>query len=70
MTGTGTKPTIRSVRYDAERQLLQVVVPGALYEFYGIPVAIVREFEAASSKEQYFDRNIRLKFSHRKFLQV
>jgi hypothetical protein len=72
MSGVNVKSTsLRSVQYDTEKRVLQVELhAGELFQYFDVPAKIYEELLAAESQEQYFDWRIRLKFRHRRVLQI
>lgn len=72
MSGANVKSTsLQSVRYDAEKRILQVQLhAGDFYQYYDVPVTIYEGLIASEYPEQYFDWHIRLKFRHRRVLQI
>jgi len=60
-----------SVHYDAEREILEVVLhEGDVYQYYDVPAIVYGELMLAESSRTYFDRNIRLRYRHRRMLQI
>lgn len=56
---------VASFRYDRETDTLQVdFVQGQTYEYYNVPPATHRMFQAAASKGEFFSRHIRSRFSY------
>ena len=56
--------TLRTVGYDAERQLLQIEFQNrSIYQYFEVPPAIYEELMQASSKGAYFNRSIRPRFN-------
>lgn len=71
MRGTSVKSSLRSVSYDAEKQVLAVEFhAGGLCEYYGVPPAVYAALAAAERREEYFDRNVRFRFRHRHILKI
>lgn len=72
MSGVHVKATnLRTVHYDPEKKMLEVEFhSGGSCQFYGVPESVYQELLAAESREHYFDRYIRLKYSHRHFLKI
>ena len=57
--------TLRSVGYNAERQLLQIEFQNrSIYQYFKVPAAIHEELLHATSKGAYFNRSIRQHFAH------
>lgn len=57
--------TLRTVGYDAERQLLQIEFHDrSLYQYSDVPAAIYEELMQAPSKGAYFNRSIRATFDY------
>ncbi|MDR3589319.1 MAG: KTSC domain-containing protein [Negativicutes bacterium] len=64
-------PNLRSVRYDADKKLLEVELHTRdRYQFFDVPAAVYEQLQSADSREQFFDRNIRLKYRHRRIFQI
>ena len=56
---------IRSARYDAERELLDIVfTTGRRYLYHRVPAAEADAFRAAFSKGRYFNAHIRDAYDH------
>ncbi|MDR3562863.1 MAG: KTSC domain-containing protein [Negativicutes bacterium] len=72
MSGVHVKATsLRSVQYDAGRKLLEVELSaGDRYQFFDVPATVYEELMQVGSRDQFFDRNIRLKYRHRRILQI
>lgn len=72
MSGVQVRSTsLRIVRYDADKKLLEVeLYTNDRYQFFDVPAAVYRELMAAEAREQFFDRNIRLKYRHRRIFQI
>lgn len=72
MSGVQVRSTsLRSVRYDAEKKLLEVELHTKdRYQFFEVPAAVYEELMKAESREHFFDRNIRLKYRHRRIFQI
>lgn len=52
--------TLRTVGYDAERQLLQIEFQDrSLYQYFDVPAVLYEELMEAHSKGTYFNRSIR-----------
>jgi KTSC domain len=59
---------LRTIGYDAERQLLQIEFRNhSIYQYFDVPEAVYEELIHASSKGAYFNQCIRLEFD---FAQV
>lgn len=57
--------TLRTVGYDAERQLLQIEFHDrSLYQYSDVPAATYEELMQAPSKGAYFNRSIRATFDY------
>lgn len=57
--------TLRTVGYDAERQLLQIEFQDrSLYHYFDVPAALYEELMQAPSKGAYFNRSIRPRFDY------
>jgi ATP-dependent DNA helicase RecG len=57
--------TLRTVGYDAQRQLLQIEFHNrSLYQYFEVPQAVYEELMQASSKGAYFNRSIRSHFDY------
>jgi hypothetical protein len=57
--------TLRTVAYDADRELLQLEFhDGATYQYFNVPVAIHEGLLQAPSKGTYFNRFIRQKYDY------
>ncbi len=55
--------TLRTIGYDAERQLLQIEFQNrSLYQYFDVPAAVYEELLQAPSKGTYFNQSIRPKF--------
>jgi hypothetical protein len=62
---------LRSVCYDAVKKLLEVELNGSdRYQFFDVPAVVYEELMTADSREQFFDRYIRLKYRHRRFFSI
>lgn len=56
---------IAEIDYDPERKWLTVTfVNGRVYRYDAVPPEILAAFEAAPSKDQYFNFNIRDQYAH------
>lgn len=67
----GKSTSLRSVHYDAVNKILQVeLYVGGSYHYADVPANIYDEMLQAESPFQFFERNIRLKFRHRRVLQI
>jgi len=57
--------TLRTVGYDAERQLLQIEFQSrSIYQYFDVPAAVYEELMQAPSKGAYFNRAIRQTFDY------
>ena len=57
--------TLRTLGYDAERQLLQIEFQNhSIYQYFEVPQAVYEELIQASSKGAYFNRSIRPHFDY------
>jgi hypothetical protein len=55
--------TLRTVGYDAERQLLQIEFQNrSIYQYFEVPATVYEELMQAPSKGAYFNRSIRPRF--------
>ena len=55
--------SLRTVGYDAERQLLQVEFHNrSIYQYFEVPATVYQELMQAPSKGAYFNKSIRLRF--------
>ena len=55
--------TLRTVGYDAERQLLQMEFHNrSIYQYFEVPASVYEELMQAPSKGAYFNRSIRPRF--------
>jgi lysyl-tRNA synthetase class 2 len=55
--------TLRTVGYDAERQLLQIEFHNrSIYQYFEVPATVYQELLKAPSKGAYFNRSIRSRF--------
>ena len=55
--------TLRTVGYDAERQILQIEFQNrSIYQYFEVPATIYQELMHAPSKGAYFNRSIRPRF--------
>ena len=55
--------TLRTVSYDAERQLLRIEFQNrSVYQYFEVPAAVYQELMQAPSKGAYFNRSIRPRF--------
>jgi hypothetical protein len=72
MSGVQVRSTnLRSVRYDPDKKLLEVeLYANDRYQFFDVPATVYEELLKAESREQFFDRNIRLKYRHRRIFQI
>lgn len=62
---------LRSVHYDAEKKILEVTLHvGDVYQYYDVPAIVYEELTLAELPEQYFDRYIRLRYRHRRMIQI
>jgi hypothetical protein len=58
--------TLSTVAYDEARELLQLgFCSGAVYQYFGVPVAVHQALLDAPSKGRYFNYAIRGHFPHR-----
>jgi lysyl-tRNA synthetase class 2 len=64
MTITAVDSTsLRTVGYDAERQLLQVEFHNrSIYQYFEVPATVYQELMQAPSKGAYFNKSIRPRF--------
>jgi len=54
---------LRALAYDDDRGILQLEFrTGAIYHYYGVPVAVYEALRGAPSKGSYFNRVIRGRF--------
>jgi len=52
--------SLRTVGYDAERQLLRIEFQnGSIYHYFDVPATVYQELMQAPSKGAYFNRSIR-----------
>jgi hypothetical protein len=59
--------TLRTIGYDADRELLQLEFHnGATYQYFNVPSEIHQGLLQAASKGAYFNRFIREKFAYSK----
>jgi len=59
-TFTVDSTTLRTVGYDAERQLLQIEFKNlSIYQYFDVPAVLYEELMKAPSKGAYFNRSIR-----------
>ena len=71
MRGSSVKSNVRAVRYDAEKQVLEVEFhAGGLCEYYGVPLTVYQELATAEAREQYFEKHVRFRFRHRHILKI
>jgi hypothetical protein len=57
--------TLRTLGYDAGRQLLQIEFQNrSIYQYFEVPQAVYEELMQASSKGTYFNRSIRPHFDY------
>jgi len=72
MSGGQVRSTsLRIVRYDADKKLLEVeLYANDRYQFFDVPAEVNEQLLKADSREQFFDRNIRLKYRHRRIFQI
>ena len=57
--------TLRTVGYDAERQLLQIEFQNrSIYQYFHVPKAVYAALLQAPSKGAYFNRSIRPRFDY------
>ena len=64
-TITVDSTTLRTVGYDAERQLLQIEFQNhSIYQYFDVPATIFEELMQAPSKGAYFNRSMRPKFEY------
>ena len=72
MTGIHSKPTVlHAVNYDGDKRLLNVELhPGEVYQYFDVPPDVYQQLILSEAREQYFDRQIRLKYRHRRLLQI
>ena len=72
MSGGQIRSTsLRIVRYDADKKLLEVeLYTNDRYQFFDVPAEVYEQLMKADSREQFFDRNIRLKYRHRRIFQI
>ncbi len=55
--------------YDEQRAVLQVQFSdSSVYEYFGVPLNVLRDFVNSESKGQYFNRVIRAGFQFRRLL--
>jgi hypothetical protein len=71
MRGPTVKSNLRSVRYHAEEQVLEVEFhAGGLCQYYGVPAEVYQALLAAEARDEYFEKNIRFRFRHRHIFQI
>jgi hypothetical protein len=57
--------TLRTIGYDADRQLLQIEFQNrSLYQYFDVPEVVYEELMQAPSKGAYFNRSIRPRFDY------
>ena len=57
--------TLRALSYDGSRRILKLeFCSGAIYHYYGVPVAVYEALLGAPSKGSYFNQVIRGRFSY------
>ena len=57
--------SLRTVGYDAERQLLQIeFLNRSIYQYFEVPATVYEELMQAPSKGAYFNRSIRPRFDY------
>lgn len=59
---THSSSFVGNVRYDNDSQEMSVLLNGKRYEFCGVPRRTFDGFQGASSKGEYFNRNIKGQF--------
>lgn len=71
MRGPTVKANLRSIRYNAEKQQLEIEFPaGGLCQYYGVPAEVYEALTSASDREEYFEKHIRFRFRHRHIFQI
>lgn len=64
-TFTVDSTILRTIGYDAERQLLQIEFQDlSTYQYFDVPAAVYEELAQAPSKGTFFNRSIRPKFDY------
>jgi len=59
--------SIASVRYDAEKQILEIEFHhGAIYQYFDVPKKVYEELISAASHESFFIHNIKNEFNYQK----
>ena len=59
--------TLATVAYDKNRELLELEFnSGALYQYFGVPLAVHEALLCAPSKGSYFNHAVRGRFSYRR----
>lgn len=62
---------IRDIRYNAEREQLQVTfVSGRTYVYLNVPESVYAAFTTSASKGAFFNRFIRDRFRHRELAKA
>jgi lysyl-tRNA synthetase class 2 len=62
---TPSSSVISRFRYDPESEKLTIEFKhGGVYDFFGVPNALVEEFKEASSKGQFFGHSIRNQYPY------
>lgn len=56
---THSSSFVGNVKYDQEEQSMEIILNGKTYEFCNVPQRKYDGFEGASSKGEYFNRNIK-----------
>ena len=57
--------TLRTVGYDAQRQLLQIQFQNrSIYQYFDVPAGVYEALLQAPSKGAYFNRSIRPRFDY------
>lgn len=58
---------VRSIRYDAQRSELEIVFQsGRIYVYEGVPETVAAAMRASFSKGEFFNREIRDRYSFRR----
>lgn len=71
MRGPTVKANLRSIRYNAGTQQLEIEFPaGGLCQYYGVPAEVYEALMTAGDREEYFEKNIRFRFRHRHILEI
>ena len=62
---------IADIEYDPERTRLTITfMSGRIYDYYGVPLEVVADFQSASSKGAFFNTRIRDRYRYEEITRI